>query len=240
MGRALVKVFADKNHAMHVTSVIARRTPTSDSQQMPHTHYWAADILDSKRLPEVLEEIVRKNGKLNNLIFFQRHRDPKDEWGGEIDTMLTATKNTISLLENKFDESGDSSIVFVSSVIGHFVADGVSLGYHVTRAALNHMVRYYAVRLAPKKIRVNGVSASTLLKEESRDFYLRNKGLLEFYQKITPLGRMGTAEEVAHVIDFLCSEKASFVTGQNITVDGGVTLQWQESLARKLNPPDGK
>ena len=235
MGRALVKVFADKNHPTHLTSVIARRLPSRDNREMPRVHYWTADLLDSKRLRKVLGEIIRQNGKLNSLIFFQRYRGSKNEWEGEIKTSLTATKNVIELLASRFDKSGESSIVIVSSVVGHFVADEVPLSYHVTRAALNQMVRYYAVRLAPRKIRVNGISATTLLKEESKDFYLKNKRLLEFYRKITPLGRMGTAEEVAHVIDFLCSEKSSFVTGQNITVDGGVTLQWQESLARKLS-----
>jgi NAD(P)-dependent dehydrogenase (short-subunit alcohol dehydrogenase family) len=47
---------------------------------------------------------------------------------------------------------------------------------------------------------------------------------------------MGTAKELANVIAFLASAKASFVTGQNIAVDGGVSLHWHESLARQLTP----
>jgi NAD(P)-dependent dehydrogenase (short-subunit alcohol dehydrogenase family) len=58
---------------------------------------------------------------------------------------------------------------------------------------------------------------------------------MNLYKTIIPLARMGTSEEVANVIAFLCSHKASFVTGQNIVVDGGLSLIWQETLARRLS-----
>ena len=49
-----------------------------------------------------------------------------------------------------------------------------------------------------------------------------------------PLGRMGTAEDSANVVAFLCSTAASFINGQNLYVDGGLSLVWPETLARKL------
>jgi len=83
---------------------------------------------------------------------------------------------------------------------------------------------------------VNGVAPATTLKEESQDIYLENDELLSLYQKIIPLGRMGTARDVANVVGFLCSEKASFVTGHIVVVDGGMTLQCPESLVRQIVP----
>ena len=74
------------------------------------------------------------------------------------------------------------------------------------------------------------------LKEESKHFYFQNEELHNLYKSIIPLGRMGTAEELANTIAFLCSPKSSFITGQTIIVDGGISLQWHESLARKLTP----
>ena len=54
------------------------------------------------------------------------------------------------------------------------------------------------------------------------------------YEEIVPLGRMPTSEDSANVISFLCSPAAAFVSGQNIYVDGGLSLVWPETLARKL------
>jgi NAD(P)-dependent dehydrogenase (short-subunit alcohol dehydrogenase family) len=96
------------------------------------------------------------------------------------------------------------------------------------------MVRYWAITLGGRGIRVNSVSPGTVLKEESKKFFLSDPKLSDLYRRITPLGRFGYAREVAQVIGSFCGEQTSFVTGQDIVVDGGVSLQWQESLARDL------
>jgi NAD(P)-dependent dehydrogenase (short-subunit alcohol dehydrogenase family) len=225
-GRALAKLFADEGHTV---SVIGRRAPDS---QLDNVRYWIVDLLDKQHLDAALGEILQQNGKLNSLVFLQRYRGQGDNWAGEIETSLTATKNVIERLAGEFD--GGGAIVLVSSIIGAFVVNNQPVGYHVAKAGIDHMIRYYAVTLGPKGIRVNGVSPASVIKDESREFYSKNEKLLDLFKKIVPLGRIGTAEEVAQVIAFLCSPKASIITGQIITVDGGMTLQSQESLARGL------
>jgi NAD(P)-dependent dehydrogenase (short-subunit alcohol dehydrogenase family) len=231
IGRALVKTLAETGY---VVSIIGRRPPADIDRCIPNVHHWTVDLLDRERMAEVLAEVINQSGKLNHLIFLQRYRGEGDDWVGEIETTLTATKWVIERLVGEFDNSGKNSIVLVSSTAGHFVVDKQSLSYHVAKAGLNHMVRYYAVTLGPKGIRVNGVAPCTILKEESKDLYLQNEALCSLYETITPLGRMGTAEEIAQVIAFLCSPQASFITGQIIVVDGGMSLLYQESLARQL------
>ena len=230
IGHALVKILAKTGH---VLSVIGRRVP-AHRLPIPNVNYWTVDLLDQERMSNALADIIKQNGKVNHLVFLQRYRGEGDNWAGEIETTLTDTKFVIEHLVDKFDNSGENSIVLVSSTAGHFVIDKQPLSYHVAKAGLNHMLRYYAVALGRKSIRVNGVSPCTIVKEESKDFYFQNKSLCNLYEKITPLGRMGRAREIAQVIVFLCSSESSFVTGQNLIVDGGMSLLYQESLARKL------
>jgi len=217
----------------HTVSVIARNLPVRKTERIRRAHYWMADIRDETALAATLSRLINEAGKINHLIFLQRYRGKDDQWLGEIDTSLTATKNIVELLQDQF-AAGEKSIVIVSSIAATLITTYVPVGYHMAKAALCHMTRYWAVTLGPRGIRVNSVSPGTILKEESKDFFLKNRRLHDLYLRITPLGRFGHASEVAQVIAFLCSKQASFMTGQDIVIDGGVSLQWQESLAREL------
>jgi len=229
IGRAVANLFATQNHRV---SIIGRRLP--DGRLSPKLHFWPIDLLDSEGTLDAAERIVRQRGKLSNIIFLQRFKGQSDNWDGELGTSLTGTKLLIEFLTEHFQAGGPKAIVLVSSVAGHLVAEEQGVAYHVAKAGLQQMGRYYAVLLGPKQIRVNIVCPGTVIKAENREFYSRNKKLRQLYEETIPLGRMGTAEEVAETIAFLCSDKASFITGQTIMVDGGVNLLSPETLARKL------
>ncbi|KAB2946568.1 MAG: cyclohexanol dehydrogenase [Candidatus Methanoperedens nitroreducens] len=231
IGRALVRILAEEGH---IVSVIGSKPPEDADISIPNTNYWTVDLLDRKALLSVLAEIIGQNGNLGHLVCLQRYRGEGDDWVGDIETTLTSTKILIEQLATEFDGASDNSIVLANSTAVNFVVENQPLSYHVAKSGIDQMIRYYAVNLGPKGIRVNGISPGTIIKERSRDYYLKNEKVYDFYKKIIPLNRMGTAEEIAQVIEFLCSPKSSFITGQTIVVDGGLTLQWQESLAQKI------
>lgn len=233
IGRAFVGSMVSEDN---IVSVVGRKPPPETDKYSSGVNYWQVDLVEYKKLLKVLPKIISKNGKLTSLVFFQRYRGNNDEWQSEIATSLTATKNIIEYLSDKFGSKSEKSIVIVSSLASIYIAQEQPVGYHIVKAGLNHMARFYAVSLGSMGVRVNCISFGAVLKDESRDFYLKNKKLYNLYKNITPLGRMVDSKNVADVIGFLCSEKSSCITGQNIIVDGGISIQSHETLARRLTP----
>ena len=128
----------------------------------------------------------------------------------------------------------DRAKLLLKALVERYIADGQPVGYHVAKAGLHQLANYYAVTLGPKGIRVNCVAPSTFQKRENEGFYGSQAELVDLFRRTIPLGRMGTALDVANVIAFLCGPQSSFVTGQRIAVDGGVSLLAQESLSRRI------
>ena len=231
LGREAVKLFSAAGYEV---SVIGRREPLDTDRAIPRVKHWIAELGPDANTGATLDTIVKEQGPLNYLVFCQRYRGSEDPWKGEIDVSLTLTKVVMEAAQELFDPNGDKSVVMVSSVFGDFVGEGQALSYHVGKAGMNQMMRYYAVNLGRRGIRVNAVTPFTFLKDESKEFYLKNEPLHELYRRIIPLGRMAASIDSAQAVAFLCSPQSSFINGQNIYVDGGLSLVWPETLARDL------
>ncbi|MDT5033230.1 MAG: hypothetical protein QOC94_3401 [Actinoplanes sp.] len=111
------------------------------------------------------------------------------------------------------------SIVNISSVSGMRPSPGIAF-YGVTKAALIHLTEELAVELAPK-VRVNAVAPAVVKTRFATALY---EGREEQLAATYPLQRLGVPEDVAGAVTFLCSRDASWITGQTIVLDGGVTL----------------
>ena len=80
----------------------------------------------------------------------------------------------VKIISNMMSPSCDNSFVFVSSIYSKYIGDSQGVSYHVAKAGLEQLAKYYAVTLGPKHIRCNIVTPFTYLKEESKNFYLEN------------------------------------------------------------------
>ena len=229
-GRALVHLLSEQGE---LVSVVGRTAPPAGDLNFEGVIFYQGDVCDHGRMAQIVDE-ASAVAPLTKLVFFQRFRGSGDDWEKEIAVTLTATRKIIDLVVPRMPEKGDKSIVAISSIATRFIASEQPVSYHLGKAGIDQIVRYYAVVLGPQGIRVNSVCPSTMIKEESREFYAGNKPLTDLYERITPLGRVGTAEDCANVVEFLLSPKAGFVTGQQLMLDGGISLQWPEGLCREI------
>jgi len=98
------------------------------------------------------------------------------------------------------------------------------MSYSIAAAAVDQMTRSMAVALAKHRIRVNAVAIGSVMSASLRDALKDKPDLRRQVREITPMGRIGEADEVAEAVQYLASASSSFVTGQILTVDGGRTL----------------
>jgi len=119
---------------------------------------------------------------------------------------------------------GKGSIIFVASIFGRESGGpGLSI-YNTTKSAVISLAKILAAELAPEGIRVNSVAPGSIRfpgGSWDRRCLEDPEGMKEFVQRNLPIGRFGKAEEVADVVAFLASERASLVTGACLNVDGG-------------------
>ena len=231
IGRVVAQRLADDDQ---LVSVIGRSAMAGVADDRG-IQSWNADVADAPQMAHALGAIVEARGPIGAAVLLQRYRGGGDAWAGEIATSVTATRQLMDWAGEHFEDLGrGKAIVVVGSIAGRLVASEQPVGYHAAKAALVQMVRYYAVSLGPRGIRVNAISPGTIVKKESRAFYDAHPEIEQLYRRIVPLGRMGTSEDVAELAAFLVSGRAAFLTGQEIVLDGGASLHAHESISRLL------
>ncbi|CAL9234808.1 unnamed protein product [Arabidopsis halleri] len=137
-------------------------------------------------------------------------------------TNLESTFHLSQLAHPLLKASGSGNIVLMSSVAGVVNLGDTSI-YGSTKGAMNQLARNLACEWASDNIRANSVCPWFITTPSSKDF-LGDKDVKEKVESVTPMGRVGEANEVSSLVAFLCLPAASYITGQTICVDGGFTI----------------
>ena len=195
------------------------------------TSYVQADLMETEGPQKLVEAAFALEPGLDTLIcnagsFFDLPllEMTRERWDKTMQLNLTAAFFTAQAFAKRLvAEKRGGSIVLTSSTNG-FQAEADSCAYDASKGALVMLTKSLAIALADHGIRVNGVApgliktplTSTLM--ESRD-----RSLLDHYEKKILLRRVGTPQDVAGATVFLCSPAASYITGEIIVIDGGLT-----------------
>lgn len=188
-----------------------------------------ADLLNESEADEALATTISKFGGIDVLVNAAGHiasgtieTTALDAWDKMLNVNLRAIfhlmqKALPSLIERK------GNIVNVSSVTGLRAFPGV-LAYCVSKAGLDQLTRCSALELASKGVRVNAVNPGVVITEIHKRGGMNDDAyaaFLEHSKQTHPLGRVGRPEEIADLVMFLASSRASWITGATYSIDGG-------------------
>jgi 3-oxoacyl-[acyl-carrier protein] reductase len=146
--------------------------------------------------------------------------EPKD-WRGVVALNLYPAVETSRLAVPAFRQRGGGGIVMIASIYGR--ESGGYAGYNAVKASLISLTKSLSRELAPDNVRVNAVAPGSILfpgGSWERRQQADPEGIADFVKRDIPAGRFGRPEEVADVVVFLCSERAAWVNGACIPVDG--------------------
>ena len=153
-----------------------------------------------------------------------------EDWNAVLAVNLTGTFLVSRAAARRMAEAGGGSIVNISSVNGIAAAPNAG-AYTSTKAAILMLTEQMALEWGSSGVRVNAVAPGLILAGMSDPIYA-DPEIRQLRQGKVPLGTLGTADDVAEAVLFLASDKAAYITGQTLAVDGGLTKAAMLGLAR--------
>ena len=173
------------------------------------------DFLKSENL---LPDILINNAGITSDQIFLRMKN--EDWDNVIDTNLNGVFNLSKIFLKNMIKNKKGRIINISSISGLMGNPG-QVNYSSSKSALNGFTKSLAKELGSRNITVNCVAPGFI--ETDMTSFLEEDAKQRIEETI-PLGRLGKAEDIAKLVAFLASDEASYITGQTISIDGGLLM----------------
>tara|TARA_B100000085_G_scaffold282161_1_gene310184 strand:- start:5613 stop:6329 length:717 start_codon:yes stop_codon:yes gene_type:complete len=176
------------------------------------------DCFDWLKSKNLLPDILVNNAGITSDQLFIRMKD--EEWDNVIETNLTGTFNLSKVFIKNMIKNKFGRIINITSISGLMGNPG-QVNYSSSKAALTGFTKSLAKEVGSRNITVNSVAPGYI--ETDMTSFLEDETRMNIIKNI-PFGRIGKADDVSELVMFLASDEASYITGQTISVDGGLLM----------------
>lgn len=147
-------------------------------------------------------------------------RMSEEDWDTVLDTNLKGAFNAVKAFQRSLLKADDARIINISSVIG-LMGNAGQLNYAASKAGLIGFTKSLAKEFASRKVCVNAIAPGFIVTDMTGEL---TEEMQEGIKSTIPLGEFGTVEDIANAVIFLASPEARYITGQVLTVDGGMVM----------------
>ena len=232
-GGAAARLFAREGAKVVLTDILleqGERSAAEIREMGGDAIFVKLDVTSEEDWQKAIEATLAAYGRLDVMINNAGTGAPAnvedttvDVWDGQMDVhakgVFLGTKHAIPEMR----KVGGGSIINTSSIYG-LVGSAGSTAYHAAKGAIRIFSKAAAIQYAPDGIRVNSIHPGFMRTPMTRPRYEDPVRHTELLERI-PMGRMGTADEIAYGMLYLASDESAFVTGSELVIDGGVTAQ---------------